>query len=112
MSTNATNSENCTDSRTAGEAITNIRDLRRGDQVLFGDRSKPVTVVDLGTREFPVVNGEDQFIHLVKVHGDWANAKTYILGAQRSVWTGEAEGIICEQTGPVQALWRASEATA
>ncbi|QCJ45898.1 hypothetical protein [Haloprofundus sp. MHR1] len=112
MSTNATSSENCTDSRKTGEAITNIRDLRRGDQVLFDDRSKPLTVVNLGTREFPVVNGEDQLIHLVKVRGDWANAKTYILGTQRNIWTGESTGIICEQTGVVQTLWRVAEATA
>ncbi|KTG08984.1 hypothetical protein AUR64_14355 [Haloprofundus marisrubri] len=112
MSTNATSSENCTDSRNAREAITNIQTLRRGDRILFEDRSKPLTVVNLGTREFPVVNDEDQLIHLVKVRGGWANAKTYILGTQRSIWTGEITGIVCEQTGFVETLWRVSEATA
>ena len=47
MSIDTTPTQNGTDST---DTITDLRDLRRGDRVVFGDRTQPLTVADLGER--------------------------------------------------------------
>jgi len=64
----------------AAEPITDLRDLRRGDRVIFGDRTRPVEVVDLAVRA-----KTDERIPktiktpVVRVQGDWAGAVDRVL---------------------------------
>ena len=65
---------------TQGEPITDLRDLRRGDEVVFGDRTQPLTVVDLGERIISDERiGETLTTPLVRVQGDWAGATDRVL---------------------------------
>ena len=62
----------------AAESITDLRDLRRGDQVLFGDRTQPLTVTNLGERVHGTSDDEIT-TPIVRVEGDWQGANTYVL---------------------------------
>ena len=66
------------DKRTDTEQITDLRDLRRGDCVLFGDRTRPLTVVGLGERHQQL--GEQELVTpLVRVRGEWDGAVDVVL---------------------------------
>lgn len=65
---------------TQGEPITDLRDLRRGDEVVFGDRTQPVAVVDLGERTITDERIDETLTTpLVRVQGDWADAVDRVL---------------------------------
>ena len=65
---------------TQDELITKLRDLRRGDRVLFGDRSQPLTVVDLGERTITDERIDKTITTpLVRVRGDWSGAVDRVL---------------------------------
>ena len=83
LSTNDSMSTSTHDAKsvtTEGEPITDLRDLRRGDGVVFGDRTRPVEVVDLAVR-----TKTDERIPktietpVVRVQGDWAGAVDRVL---------------------------------
>jgi hypothetical protein len=67
MSIDTTPTQNGTDST---DTITDLRDLRVGDRVVFGDRTQPLTVADLGERVHGT--GDDEIATpIVRVEGDW-----------------------------------------
>ena len=76
MSIDTTPTQNWTDST---DTITDLRDLRRGDRVVFGDRTQPLTVADLGERVHGT--GDDRKIAtpIVRVEGDWEGANAHVL---------------------------------
>lgn len=62
-----------------GEEITDLKELAVGDEVIWGDRSKPLTVTQLGERE-QETNDRDMLITgAARVEGDWANAVPFAL---------------------------------
>ena len=64
--------------RTDNEQITDLRDLRRGDRVIVGDRTQPQTVVDLGERHHG--RGDQGVVTpLVRVRGEWDGAVDVVL---------------------------------
>jgi hypothetical protein len=77
MSANTTRPQNGTDST---ERVDDLRALNVGDQVLFGDRQRPLEVVDTGVRTVT-----DERISktietpVVRVQGDWDGAVDYVL---------------------------------
>ncbi|MFC6825640.1 hypothetical protein [Halopelagius fulvigenes] len=74
------------------ERIDDVRDLDVGDEVLFGDRSKPLVVRDAGSRPFETMENGAVEQHAVEVSGEWANANTYLLVNQRHFREGERTG--------------------
>ena len=75
MSIDTTPTQNGTDST---DTITDLRDLRVGDRVVFGDRTQPLTVADLGERVHGT--GDDEIATpIVRVEGDWEGANAYVL---------------------------------
>jgi len=75
MSIDTTPTQNWTDST---DTITDLRDLRRGDRVVFGDRTQPLTVADLGERVHGT--GDDEIATpIVRVEGDWEGATAHVL---------------------------------
>lgn len=60
--------------------ITDLSDLEVGDTILFGDHSKPLTVVDTAQkRDYSPALDEELYTPTVLVRGDWKNAKPYAL---------------------------------
>ena len=60
--------------------IQDLRELAVGDQVLVGDRTRPLDVVDMGVR----VIGDERIdaeieVPIAKLEGDWENAATIVL---------------------------------
>jgi len=92
--------------RTDTAQITNLRDLRRGDRVLFDDRSRPLTVVDLGERHLQL-GDQELTTPLVRVRGEWDGAVDVVLAHvsrhlgddQASVVLEEHEQIIAAEGG-------------
>lgn len=65
---------------TQDEPITNLRNLRRGDEVVFGERSQPLTVVELGERTLTDERIDETITTpLVRVRGDWSGAVDRVL---------------------------------
>lgn len=98
MSTNTTRSQNGTDST---ETITDLRALDVGDQVLFGDRQRPLDVVATGTRTVT-----DERIPktietpVVRVRGDWDGAVDRVLAHKLDRWD---DGIRLEELDAIVA---------
>ena len=64
----------------AAEPITDLRDLRRGDEVVFGDRTRPLDVVDVGVRTVTDERIDAELeTPVVRVQGDWDGAVDYVL---------------------------------
>ena len=59
MSTTDPTPQNGTDGT---DTITDLRDLRVGDRVVFGDRTQPLTVADLGERVHGTGDDEMSFL--------------------------------------------------
>jgi hypothetical protein len=98
MSIDTTPTQNGTDST---DTITDLRDLRVGDRVVFGGRSQPVDVVEVGTRTVT-----DERITkaietpVVRVQGDWSGAVDRVLAHKLLRW---ADGIVLEETDAIVA---------
>jgi len=98
MSTTDPTPQNGTDST---DTITDLRDLRVGDRVVFGGRSQPVDVVEVGTRTVT-----DERITkaietpVVRVQGDWSGAVDRVLAHKLQRW---ADGIVLEETDAIVA---------
>jgi len=98
MSTTDPTPKNGTDST---DTITDLRDLRVGDRVVFGDRTQPVDVVVVGTRRVT-----DERITkaietpVVRVQGDWSGAVDRVLAHKLLRW---ADGIVLEETDAIVA---------
>jgi len=106
---------------TEGEPITDLRELAVGDRVVFGDRQRPLDVVDTGVRTVT-----DERINktietpVVRVQGDWDGAVSRVLAHKLNRWEDgisleECEAIVaCEgadlQRGDLVAVRRISSA--
>ena len=78
MSDHDSRAEKRTDTDAA--QIEDLREFVVGDQVLIGDRSKPLDVVDLGVRTITDERIDATIeVPVVKLEGDWANAATIVL---------------------------------
>ena len=62
------------------DTITDLRALDEGDQVVFGDRQRPLDVVDVGVRTVTDERINKQIeTPVVRVQGDWDGAVDYVL---------------------------------
>ena len=78
MSRNNPRAEKRTD--TDGESITDLGELQCGDEVLFGDRTRPLTVVDTAMRrDYSPVLDKELLTPTVLVKGDWERATPFAL---------------------------------
>ena len=79
MSANTTRPQNGTGS-TDTDTITDLRELDAGDQVVFGDRQRPLDVIETGVRTIADerINKQIQ-TPVVRVQGDWDGAVERIL---------------------------------
>ena len=94
-----------TEERTEHERITDVRDLDVGDEILVGDRVKPIVVDDHGTRPVETFQGE-RTQHAVEASGEWANAVSVLLVNRIDMGTGERRGDISVDLGAPQPVWR------
>ncbi|MFC6887909.1 hypothetical protein [Halorubrum trueperi] len=86
MSTTNPTPQNGTDST---ERIDDLRELRVGDRVVFGDRQRPVDVVDVGVRTVTDERiGAELETPMVRVEGDWENATDRVLAHKLNRWEG------------------------
>ncbi|WP_080506241.1 hypothetical protein [Halorubrum aidingense] len=98
MSTTDPTPQNGTDSP---DTITDLRELRVGDRVVFGDRQRPVDVVDVGTRTVTDERITKQIeTPIVRVQGDWSGAVGRVLAHKLLRW---ADGIVLEETDAIVA---------
>ena len=107
----------------AAESITDLRTLDVGDKVLFGDRQRPLDVVDTGVRTIT-----DERISktietpVVRVQGDWDGAVSRVLAHKLDRYSNgirleELDDIVaCEgadlQRGKLVTVRRVSEVSA
>ena len=72
-------------------AVPHLGDLDAGDRVLIGDRSRPLTVVDVGVRVLGDSRAEDDELQtpVVKLRGDWEGAREVVLAHQITRWTSD-----------------------
>jgi len=83
------------------DTITDLRDLRRGDEVVFGDRQRPVEVVDVGVRTVTDERIDAQLeTPLVRVQGDWDGAVDRVLAHKLNRWD---DGIRLEELDEIVA---------
>lgn len=68
-----------TESEGEDDVVVDLAKLNYGDLVLFGDRSKPLTVVDIGNRRQKTRDGQELTTAIVRVQGDWDGAVPYVL---------------------------------
>ena len=86
---------------TDNKTITGLRDLRVGDRVVFGDRQRPLDVVDTGVRTVTDERiGKTIETPLVRVQGDWSGAVDRILAHRLNRW---ADGIVLEELDAIVA---------
>jgi len=98
MSQIDTRPQNGTDSI---ETITDLRALEVGDQVLFGDRQRPVDVVAVGTRTVVDERIDTQIeTPVVRVQGDWSGAVDRVLAHKLNRY---ADGIKLEELDAIVA---------
>lgn len=79
------------------EQITDVAQLSVGDRVLIDDRVMPQTVIRTGRR--PIESRKTGEVHqqeVVKVQGDWSNAKEIVLANQYDFWAHEDTGEVVE----------------
>ena len=95
MSTTDPTPQNGTDST---DTITDLRDLRVGDRVVFGGRQRPVEV---GTRTVTDERITTEIeTPVVRVQGDWSGAVDRVLAHKLLRW---ADGIVLEETDAIVA---------
>ncbi|MDQ2055963.1 hypothetical protein [Halobellus sp. H-GB7] len=94
--------------RTDHERITDIRDVNVGDEILVGDRVKPIVVDDRGTRPVKTFQGE-RTQHAVEASGEWADAVSVLLVNRIDMATGERRGEVSVDLGAPEPVWRVSE---
>ena len=100
MSANTTRPQNGTGS-TDTDTITDLRALDVGDQVVFGDRTRPVDVVDVGVRTVTDERIDAQLeTPVVRVQGDWDGAVDYVLAHKLDRWD---DGIRLEELDAIVA---------
>ena len=98
MSIDTTPTQNGTDST---DTITDLRDLRVGDRVVFGGRQRPVDVVEVGTRTVTDERITTEIeTPVVRVQGDWSGAVDRVLAHKLLRW---ADGIVLEETDAIVA---------
>lgn len=80
------------------EQITDVRDLDVDEEILVGDRSKPITVERLGVRTQPLADGNpDQ--HFVIARGSWSGAKRVELHNEYHISGARTGEIIAAESG-------------
>ena len=97
-----------TDKCTDHERITDVRDLDVGDEILVGDRVKPIVVDDHGTRPVQTFQGE-RTQHAVEASGEWSDAVSVLLVNRIDMGTGERRSEISVDLGAPEPVWRVSE---
>jgi hypothetical protein len=96
---NASN-EDCTE-LDSPVAVPHLGDLDVGDRVLIGDRSRPLTVVEVGTRTVTDERITTEIeTPIVRVQGDWSAAVDRVLAHKLLRW---ADGIVLEETDAIVA---------
>jgi len=70
------------------QVVDHVSDLSVGDRVLIGDRSQPLTVVDIGTRVVRDSRTDAKTLQtpVAKLRGDWQHATELIIGHQITRW--------------------------
>ncbi|WP_435075250.1 hypothetical protein [Halorubrum sp. HHNYT27] len=98
MSTTNPTPQNGTDST---DTITDLRELRVGDRVVFGDRTRPVDVVDTGVRTVTDARISKMIeTPIVRVQGDWDGAVSRVLTHCLNRWE---DGIVLEELDAIVA---------
>ena len=98
MSIDTTPTQNGTDST---DTITDLRDLRVGDRVVFGGRQRPVDVVEVGARTVTDERITTEIeTPVVRVQGNWSGAVDRVLAHKLLRW---ADGIVLEETDAIVA---------
>lgn len=102
MSTTDTRPQNGSASTDSdADTITDLRDLRRGDEVVFSDRTQPVEVVDVGVRTVTDERIDAQLeTPMVRVQGDWDDAVDRVLAHKLNRWD---DGIRLEELDAIVA---------
>jgi len=77
------------------KAVDHVGDLSVGDRVLIGERSKPLTVVDVGVRVIGDSRTEVKEIEtpVAKLQGDWENAVEVVISHQITRWVHGEDAI-------------------
>ena len=111
MSTNTLSGQERSDTicdRDGAEAIDDVRDLEAGDQIIVGERSRPITVDDTGTRPRDTLRGE-LTQHAVEASGEWADAVSVLLVNRIDIINGTRTGAISVDLGAPEPVWRVRE---
>ena len=89
------------------ERIDDVAVLEEGEQILIGDRKRPLCVRGSESRD---VDARGGFVeqHAVEASGDWADAKTVLLITRISRSTGEPKGISVDKGAP-EPVWRVDQ---
>lgn len=89
------NGTDCTDT------ITNLHELRVGDRLVFGDRTRPVDVIDTGVRTVTDTRISKTIeTSIVRVQGGWDGAVSRVLAHRLNRWE---DGIVLEELDAIVA---------
>ena len=80
------------------DTITDLRDLRVGDRVVFGGRQRPVEVGTRTVTDERITKAIETPV--VRVQGDWSGAVDRVLAHKLLRW---ADGIVLEETDAIVA---------
>lgn len=94
---------------TEHERITDVRDLDVGDELLVGDRKRPITVHEERTREIVPLRGDPLAQLAIEAAGDWDDAVDVLLANRVSLSTGERRGEIGKDKRDIVPVWRVDE---
>lgn len=111
MSTNSLSGQNSSDTtcdRDDVEPIDDVRDLEEGDEIIVGDRFRPIVVDDTGTRQLDTLRGE-RTQHAVEASGEWADAVSVLLVNRIHRFRGHHTGEISVDLGAPEPVWRVTE---
>lgn len=90
------------------EVIDDVRDLETGDQIIVGDRTRPIVVENTGSRSIDTLRGE-RTQHAVDASGEWADAVSVLLVNRIDIVDGDRTGEISVDMGAPEPIWRVTE---